>query len=362
MNQKKKNSFYNNKFEIRNKIIKTRFFLAPINLGIANYGKPTEDLIQFHSLRSGNKIGISYVGNVAIDSKFKTNENTLYFNDERSKWKELIYKIRKNGSLPGVQLGCRCSKVSPIRSWKSDDKKKYIDRVRDEINSYSKEFINNIINSYVESACIAYDLGFEVIQIHAAHGYFLSLFLSNNFNHRNDDYGRSKILILKKIIKKIRNELPDVILDVRISLLEGVKSLKKEMEFKKDLINDIVDLNIDIISVSNGIYNIDKKYIYPPKEWGHAVYLSKIIPFAKKYKKIIWNIAGNIWNINKINFNIPENVAFSIGRSLIADYQFIEKFYKNKEDKINKCIRCGSCHYYSNNDDFLICKINNEKN
>ena len=71
----------------------------------------------------------------------------------------------------------------------------------------SLEDINYLIRSYVKSARRAVSAGFEIIEIHAAHGYLLHSFLSPLSNKRNDDYGGSyegRIKLLKNIIVAIR--------------------------------------------------------------------------------------------------------------------------------------------------------------
>ena len=355
---KNKTNFFTESYIIRGREIATRFFFAPINTGYSNNGAPTSRLIEFHASRSGKKIGISYVGNVAIGAQFVTNNSTLYLSDNEDKWLELTQTISSNDSLPAIQLGCRYSKIQPIKSWKNTDILKYLEDVKSELDTISKEEIELIEENFIKSALKAISLGFEVIQIHAAHGYFLSLLLSNKFNIRKDEYGENKTLLLEKIIKKIRESSPEAILDIRISLLEGLDSEDFEIEYKKEVIKEICKLDVDIISISHGIYNVNKEFIYPPADWGHGVYIDKVLPFSMEYPDILWNIAGNIWDLNKINQHIPNNVTFSIGRSIIADSEFVRKTIDGKTKEINKCNRCNLCHYYSLGKSYMECKIN----
>ena len=352
-------NFFLQEYEVRGHKIPSRFFFAPINTGYANNGEPTMRLIDFHTLRSGKRIGISYVGNVAIGKRFVTNDNTLFFNCEDEKWIKLTQSIKNNGSVPGIQLGCRYSKIKPLKSFKAENVEKYLQDARAELSLTSKDEIKMIEEGFVQSAIKAYNVGFEVIQIHAAHGYFLSLLISNNFNIREDEYGVNRTLLLENIITRIRKNLPNVILDVRISLLEGLDSIKSEIEYKKEVIKDICKLDIDIVSISNGIYNVNKELIYPPLGWGNGVYIDKVLPFSKEYPNKLWNISGNIWDLNSIIKSIPNNVTFSIGRSLIADSEFVSKTYEGNIESINKCIRCNSCHYYSFGKANIECRINN---
>ena len=74
----------------------------------------------------------------------------------------------------------------------------------------SSEDIKNTINQFVFAAKAAKDVGFTGIQIHSAHGYLLSQFLSPNINIRKDEWGgsiknRSRLLV--QIIRSCRKEL-----------------------------------------------------------------------------------------------------------------------------------------------------------
>ncbi|MFL0269176.1 hypothetical protein [Candidatus Clostridium radicumherbarum] len=187
----------------------------------------------------------------------------------------------------------------------------------------------------------------------SAHGYFLSLLLSETFNCRKDIYGIDRTLAIREIISKITETEPGIILDLRISLLEGINSKDEDLIYKSSLLSKLVDTEVDIISISNGIYNINKDMIYPPKSDGSNVYLDYGIYFSKKYPKKIWNIAGNIDDFYVIDKIEAENLTFSIGRLLLSDPYAIVKASRFDDDKINNCNGCNRCHYYSHSEGSL---------
>ena len=230
----------NNPLEIKyylNEIqIPSRFFLAPINTGFTEKGQPTIEQIRFHKERSGRQIGVTYVGNMAISSKMATNPNTPYFTKDIKIWHKLAKLIAKNGSIPGLQLGCRLSSMKPLKNWEEKDVRTFTSKIRKELLSLSVTQIEDIIKKYIDSAKTAYKVGFQIVQIHAAHGYFLSLFTDSRLNIREDKYNADTLLILKKIINGVRLNCPDIILDMRISILEGLENEDIEYE-KKTKIN-----------------------------------------------------------------------------------------------------------------------------
>ena len=140
----------------------------------------------------------------------------------------------------------------------------------------------------------------------------------------------------------------DFILDIRLSYKDGFSNSTCTDEY----LSAIVDLGFDIISLSNGFYNIDKTMIYPRKN--EEPYLYSIIKsLATKYDSVVWNACGNMEKALLCNDNICSNLTFSIGRQLLADPQVIKKIVENKENEIIKCNECNRCHYYSNSQNGL---------
>lgn len=345
-------------YEIKGHIIPTRFFFAPINTGLSDNGVLRDEFFEFYLERSHSSIGINYIGNVAIDPKYVTNQNTAFFTEETSQWEYLTSSIRKQGSVPGIQIACRNSTLTPIRKMLNNNIETYLYTVRNDLLNITIEEIDDIINKFIETSIKASNLGFDVIQIHAAHGYFLSQLISKTLNTRIDEYNSSDLLFLRKIINGIRDKKPNLIIDLRISFLEGINNDLQDKKDKDDLLIKLVDLDIDIISFSNGIYDINKHLIYPLKQWGHACFIKNIIEYCYKYPNILWNYAGNIWDIDDLDLKtLPNNLSFSLGRSLIADPLFVEKGLTKKTHLINRCEYKNKCHYYSLNLSHIGCPI-----
>jgi 2,4-dienoyl-CoA reductase (NADPH2) len=115
--------------------------------------------------------------------------------------------------------------------------------------------IRDVINAFSEAAQRAVKAGFEIIEIHAAHGYLLHEFLSPLSNHRSDRYGGSlenRMRIVTEVAKSVRrtigNDLP---LFVRISAtdwVDGGWDLEQSIELSKALKR----CDVDLIDCSSG--------------------------------------------------------------------------------------------------------------
>jgi 2,4-dienoyl-CoA reductase-like NADH-dependent reductase (Old Yellow Enzyme family) len=337
--------------------IPSQFFFAPINTGFAFNGEISQRFTDFYSHRSGHGLGITYVGNVSVARGWITNNNTpiLSVNNIQD-WKKIASIIKRNGSVPAIQLACRASKHESMREWKQRNPSELVNLLRNEFSALPKEKIDVIFKDFLSSAGLAVEAGFEIIQLHAAHGYFLSQLLDPRINCRKDCYGSDPLGTILSLISEIRSMSKFSLIDIRLSITEGFDEEDFEYARKIDLIEQIVT-DLDIVSLSNGTYDLDKNLVYPSKCLGHGPFIKMAIPLSLKYPSIIWNVAGNIWDIRKIPTGTPQNLAFCIGRAIIADPEIIEKSLTGNYDTIRWCRRCGDCHYYSKGMDHIYCPL-----
>lgn len=148
--------------------------------------------------------------------------------------------IRRGGAVPGIQLAHAGRKASVARPWEGGKPIRpedggwigvgpsavAFDAGYNVPEALSRVGIAEIAGQFAASARMARDAGFEVVEIHAAHGYLLSSFLSPLANHRNDAYGgdlagRSRFLM--ETVDAVRSTWPaELPLFVRISCSDWV--------------------------------------------------------------------------------------------------------------------------------------------
>lgn len=333
----------------------SRYFLAPINTGYANNGTPSNKLLKFHKQFLNKYLGVNYIGNIAIDKDAVTNPNTLYIKEQDlQKWIKLPSSLHGKYTKIGAQLAASISSITPQRNWVNSKIESYLNTAKEEFSSHNLNNILNIFDKFVSNANVLNSIGFNVVQIHAAHGYLLSKMINKNINRRTDIIGEKPYSMLLQLGKAIKESNPDLLLDIRVSMLNGINNKDKEIKETSDLLNMISNSYFDIISLSNGFYNIDKRYIYPPKNWGHTCFLNIVRRFANNFPNQIFNYSGNVWNINRLE-NIPDNLTFSIGRALLNDPKFIKKSYNNEWDESNYLNHNSNYHYYSKNKQNISC-------
>lgn len=139
--------------------------------------------------------------------------------------------------------------------------------------------IQTIRNAFVEAAKRALNAGFDVIEMHGAHGYLMHEFLSPLSNKRSDEYGgsfRNRIRFVLEVVEAVRMTLPDgVPLFLRISAtdwVDGGWSIDESVE----LARTVKKLGVDLIDCSSGGSSPDATIPLRP---GYQV------PFAERIRK-----------------------------------------------------------------------------
>lgn len=327
--------------------LSSRFFLAPLNTGYANDGAPTDRLFQFHQTRAGHKIGVAYVGNVAVDKSFQTNDGTAVICGEQlDLWRRLAQTIDERGSIPAIQLACRYSPEKSKKGWVCSERGQFIERMSKFVSELPALQIIQICQEFVAAAEIANEAGFRVIQIHAAHGYLLSLLLNRILNKRIDAFGDG-CYALKLIADGINERRLNCTLDVRISIVDGLEDRASEIQYRSKQIAELEGIGFNMVSLSAGMYDVDRRMIYPGISEGASPLLDVARDLAIEYSDILWNVSGRLGAILGLADIEPPNLTFSLGRPLIADPLFIEKSLTNRENEIVQCSLSGKCHYFS---------------
>ena len=178
--------------------------------------------------------------------------------------------IHSQGSVAGIQLAHAGRKASTYRpwdgngavpevlgGWKNVVAPSAIPFAADyaQPRALPLERIQSVVRAFVAAAHRARQAGFRVIEIHAAHGYLISEFLSPLANHRTDEYGGSlenRIRLLIEVVRAVRGMWPESApLFVRISATdweEGGWTLDDSVALAKHL----KDSGVDLVDCSSG--------------------------------------------------------------------------------------------------------------
>jgi len=229
--------------------MRNRFMLAPMtNQQSAEDGTLSDDELHWLSVRA--KGGFAYIVTCAshVNESGKGFPGALgCFSDRHLPGlRRIASSMRSAGALSGLQLyhgGLRS--ISSDRVSPSEDPST-------SARIMSEGEILSVIDDFAEAARRAQHAGLDGVQLHAAHGYLISQFLSPAFNRRSDDWGgtpskRSRFLL--EIVRRIRKAAkPDFQLGVRISPERFGQELGEVIEVVTQLLEsgdiDYVDLSL----------------------------------------------------------------------------------------------------------------------
>jgi 2,4-dienoyl-CoA reductase-like NADH-dependent reductase (Old Yellow Enzyme family) len=206
----------------------------------------------------------------------------------------------------------------------------------EEIRSEQKE--------YAHSCQLAVKAGFDVIEIHAPHGYLEHQFLSPLSNKRTDMYGgewRNRKRFLIEVMEQVRYACPGIAVGVRISAEEHVEGGLTEGEMI-DLAKDLQARGADFISLSDGagyeesghlITNMDKSKHIPDhgEAFKKALNIPVFVSSQHDPKKIEANIAAGKYDVQ------------AMGRQLFCDPEYVNKLADGRVKEIVRCTRCNTC-------------------
>ena len=209
------------------------------------------------------------------------------------------------------------------------------------------EDIKRVQDKFVAAAVRCKKAGYDGVELHAAHGYLMTQFISKYYNRRTDDYGGSvenRCRFIDEVIAGIRAKLGNYPISVRMCGDEmtpepGFLTMEDGLEIARHLEAQGIDcINISMGSSWNGNANCEP-FSYTP---GWKKHVAKAYKAALSIPVIATNtIKDPDFAESLLEEGVCDFVA--LGRSQFADPEFINKAKAGHPEKIRKCIGCMYC-------------------
>lgn len=257
--------------KIRNLKIKNRIVVSPMCQYSSYNGIPTDWHIVHLGSRAVGGAGIVFTEATAVSPEGRISPDDLgIWNEEQmNAFKKITLFIKTQNSVPGIQLAHAGRKASTFSPWKGNGKVsienggwktlapsqiKFEDNYP-EPKEMSDNDIQLVVDQFRDSAKRSVKSGFEIIELHFAHGYLVHEFLSPISNRRTDNYGGSlenRCRLAIEIAKSTREVIPDgMTLFVRISSSDWVEG-GWDIEQSVQLVKWLKDIGVDLIDCSSG--------------------------------------------------------------------------------------------------------------
>lgn len=208
--------------------------------------------------------------------------------------------------------------------------------------------IEEIIGYYGQAARRAKAAGFNMINIHGAHGWLISQFMSPSTNQRDDKWGGSfenRMRFVDSVIAAVRKEVgANFPLEIRINGKENIPGgygIEEAIRIAKHL-----EDKVQLINVSAGNHEYMEAMLtfvsdmFKPQ--GHLVDLAAAV---KKEVNVPIAAVGGLVDPDYMEEIIATGKAdiIEIGRGTLADPYIPKKLMHGKEDEVVKCMRCYAC-------------------
>ena len=339
--------------KIGNVEIKNRICKAPQTSGLSHMdGSVSERLVRYYEDLAKGEVGMIIVEYAYVDRLYsKSASNQLGICDDEYivglGW--LADSIKNAGSVPCIQiehcgrqrfLGPPMKSASP-NPWPLMYQRYGQAAIPEELTIAE---IHDIVEAFGKAAKRAKDAGFEVVEIHGAHGYLITNFLSPFTNQRTDWYGGSRenrFRFLEQIFTRCKEYVgEDFPLIVRLSGTDyepGGMTIEDTIYYAKRL----EELGCAAIDVSGGDHHQMIHQVTPMQlSKGHNVWAAEAI---KKEVSIPVFATGSITLPEYAEEILAEGKGdfISMGRPLLADPYWAKKALEGHPEDISPCIRCN---------------------
>lgn len=334
--------------------LKNRILKAPQSSGMSNMdGTVSERLVRYYRDQAAGGAGCIVVEYAYVDdigAKSAHCHLGISSNEHIPGLAWLAENIREMGAAPAIQIEhCGRQKflgTQPICAPSALPWPKLWDQygVQSVPHVLTIEEIQDIVHAFGDSALRAKKAGFELVEIHGAHGYLLTNFFSPHTNHRTDLYGGSlenRMRIYVEIVQDVRKKVgPDFPVTIRLSgtdyepdgfPIEDTIAMAKVLERE----------GIDAFHISGGDHHTMIHQVSPMamslchNTWAaEAIKKEVSVPVIASGSITLPEYAEEIIASGKGDF-------VGLGRPLWADPEWPNKAAADHPEDIRPCIRCN---------------------
>jgi 2,4-dienoyl-CoA reductase-like NADH-dependent reductase (Old Yellow Enzyme family) len=255
--------------------LKNRIAVSPMCQYSATEGLPTPWHMVHLGSRAVGGAGLVFTEATAVEARGRISpEDTGIWNDAQAeRWAPIARFVAEQGSAPGMQLAHAGRKASTAAPWnggkglEAGEAGGWRPTFAPSAIAFAPDYpmpqamsvadIDEVVAAFADATKRAVGAGFQVIEIHGAHGYLLHEFLSPLSNQRSDEYGGSlenRSRIVRRVVAAVRGAAPErVPIMLRISATDwAAESGGWDLEQSCALVESLKDEGLALVDVSSG--------------------------------------------------------------------------------------------------------------
>ena len=259
--------------------------------------------------------------------------------------------ISRHGAVPNIEL-THCGQFArAYMRTRYPDQTLYgpVDGVRpdgEKVHALTREQLRDIAAAFGKTAALAKQAGFQMVLIHAGHGWLLNQFMSPYLNTRTDEYGGSfdnRMRLTQEVLAAVRAAVgPGFPIEIRLSgseLMEGGYDLDYGVKIAL-----AVEDQADLLHISAGSWKFGFGKTHPSmyEDHGRNVYLAAVV---KKHVRKPVATLGGLNDPRQMEEILRSGQAdiIEMARALVADPELPRKVTENRPEDIVYCLRCLTC-------------------
>jgi 2,4-dienoyl-CoA reductase-like NADH-dependent reductase (Old Yellow Enzyme family) len=259
--------------KVRDVTLKNRIVVSPMCQYSSEDGRANDWHLVHLGSRAVGGAGLVFTEAASVEARGRISPQDLGIWDDThvGMLQRITSFIRAQGSVAGIQLAHAGRKASTARPWDGGlgvdvDKGGWRPVLAPSALPFNAgyptpeamgvEHIRAVTKAFAQAAGRALEAGFQVVEIHAAHGYLIHEFLSPLSNVRTDAYGgafENRVRLLREVVAAVRGAWPERLpLFVRISATDWVEGAGWDLEQSVQLSHLLKLDGVDLIDCSSG--------------------------------------------------------------------------------------------------------------
>lgn len=246
-------------------VVKNRLFKSAMSEALGTRpGAATPELVRLYGAWADGGIGLCVTGNVMVDRRALGEPGNVVIEDERflPELRAWAQAATRNGTQCWVQLnhpgkqapkGLNKENIAPSAVPFRAEMQAFFPTPREMTDAEVRE----VIARFAKAAGLVKQAGFTGVQIHGAHGYLVSQFLSPHHNRRTDEWGGSpekRRRFVLAVLAAIRAQVgPSFPIGIKLNSADFQRGGFTEEE-SLDTIRALAEAGIDLIEISGGTY------------------------------------------------------------------------------------------------------------
>jgi 2,4-dienoyl-CoA reductase-like NADH-dependent reductase (Old Yellow Enzyme family) len=351
-----------NGLKIKNRFVRSATYEAMAELD----GTVKDQLCGYMEELSRGEVGLIITGHshVAREGQAGPRQMGIYSDEMIDGLKRITSVVHENGGVIAVQLAHAGQQGIGKDEYAALGPSDVFEEGAKKASAMTVGDIKKTVIAFGDAAERSVKSGFDGVQIHAAHGYLLSQFLSSHYNKRSDSYGgnlenRARLLleVYKEIRQRVGKSFPIMAKINSEDFLENGFTVEETIE----LAHMLEDRGMDAIEMSGGTFESGKlipSRVGTSKSEEREVYYRKAAETFKKEIGIPLILVGGFLSFNVVQDVVASGLAdyVALSRPLIREPNLVSRWAGGDRNKA-ACISCNKCFSTLSKKEALHCVV-----